>query len=98
MNEALSAQKGARPARHEQPEGAIEASQRLQVEVVVMQVGDQHRVDVARNVRRWRRRMAPDMRDPRAQYRVSEQAHATELEEQGGVSDEGEPVRRLSRP
>jgi hypothetical protein len=94
VSESLAAQKRACPSRHEQPEWAIEASQRRQVEVVEVQVGDQYRVDVPCDLRVRRRGMPPDMSEARPQHRVGEQTNATELEEHGGVSDEGEPVRR----
>ena len=45
------------------------------------------------NIRYRRRGMSSDMREPRTEYRVGEQAHATELEEHRGVSDEGDAVR-----
>ncbi len=66
--------------------------QRRQVEMVVVEVREQHRIHVARH--RGRRSVTPQVRDPRPQDRVGEQADATVLDEHGGVSEPGDPRGR----
>jgi hypothetical protein len=63
--------------------------------VIVMQVGDQDRVDVARDLRG--RAATDQICDTPAKDGIGEQAGATELDEQGGVADVRDPVRRYGR-
>ena len=51
----------------------------------------QHGVDGAQGLRRRRRRVPPQMRDPVAQQRVGEQPHAVEIDEHRAMPDPGHP-------
>ena len=68
----------------------VEPAQRRLVEVVVVGVREQDRVEAAELARH--RRLAPQVRDPRAQQRVGDQARAAELEHGGRVPEPGDAV------
>ena len=81
VREPAAAEHLARAARDDHRRALREQAQRRQVEVVVVQVRDQHGVEVARGLRRGRRAVAPQVREPRAQQRVGEQPGAAELDQ-----------------
>ena len=60
-----------------------------------MQVRDEHRIDVARHLRRWA--VAPQVSDPSAQDRVREETHATLLDEHSRVADIRDARRQAAR-
>jgi hypothetical protein len=82
-------------ARRDHTRAPAEETERGDVEVIVMQVGDQDRVDVARDL--GDRPVTDQIRDAPAKDRIGEQAGTTELEQQGGVADVRDPVRRYGR-
>ena len=63
-----------------------EPLERRQVEMVVVRMGDEHRIDAAQRPGRDGRR-APEMRDAVPQQRVGQEANAVEIDEDGGVAD-----------
>jgi hypothetical protein len=73
-------------ARRPRPQHA----QRGQVEVVVVHMREEHRVDPLRSVRR--RPSPTQVRDAYAQQRIGEQANAPELHQHGGVAQPGESI------
>ena len=90
--ESGSAQQLARPPGRDDPRPAAETAERREVEVIVMQVRDEDGVEAPWRGRR--RAVATEMRDSGAKYRVGEDAHATELDEHGGVADVRDASRR----
>ena len=86
--------KSAGPAAGRAPASSrLEPPQRGQVGVVVVQVGDQHRVEVGPPSRRaGLRPVAAQRRRPASQHRIGEQADAVELDQDGRVADVGDPV------
>jgi Short C-terminal domain len=74
------------------PRNVAKQAQRGQVEVVVMQVRDEHRVDAVGHA--GPRAMAAQMGDPGAKHRVGQEAHAGVLEKDGGVAEIGDSRRR----
>jgi len=62
--------------------------------VVVVQVGDQHRVQLSPHLWRGGWSLAAQGPDPPAQHRIGEQTGAAELGEDGRVTDIGDPVCR----
>ena len=83
-----------RPGGDEDRHVAVDPAQRGGVGVVVVQMGDQQRVEVPRDPARRRVPPAPQRADARTEHRVGEQAGPAELEQHGGVADVGDPVRR----
>jgi hypothetical protein len=71
-------------------------SERPDVEMVVMGVGDQHRVATEVAGRRWRN--PPDVADPLRQHGVGEQPRATHLEQRGRVAEVGDGVAAGHQP
>ena len=63
-----------------------EPLERRQVEMVVVRMGDEHRIDAAQRPGGDGRR-APEMRDAVPQQRVGEEANAVEIDEDRGVAD-----------
>jgi hypothetical protein len=88
LREARSAQECAGAGRRQHPDVARQQAKRAEVEVVVVEMGQQHRVELRRQLRH--RPATAQVRDPAAQHRVGEQADATELEEHGGVAQPGD--------
>ena len=60
--------------------------------MVVMEVGDQDRVEVGRRLAGGRRALAAEVHQPRAQNRVGEEPHAVELEQHRRVPDVGDAI------
>ena len=85
--EAAPQQQAPAAARNDEREVARDPPQRGQVEVVAVQVGDQHGVEAAQCCRVGRRNPAPQMRDAVAQERVRQQAHAVEIDQRGAMAD-----------
>jgi len=73
------------PTRRDKARRAREAAQRRPVEMVVMQVREEDRVDVRRHLGRLT--VAPQVRHPRAKDRVCQKADTSELQQHGGVAD-----------
>ena len=63
-----------------------------EVEMIVMQVRDQHRVESANRLLCTGGGLAAQVRDAAAQQRVGEQAHAVEFDQDGGVAEENDTV------
>ena len=76
--------------RHEDPRTLLQASQGGQVRVVVVEVGDQHGVDVLRQCPVGRRPLAAQGADPSPQHRICDEADAAQFEEHGRVADVGD--------
>ena len=79
-------------ARHEHADVAGQPPQRGEVEVVEVEVRDQHGVERPRDGGRRRRAVAAQVPEVIAQQRVGEQARAAELEQHGGVANPGEAI------
>src|SRR5262245_14270540 len=79
--------------RHDDSRRAVEEPQRSQVEVVVVGVRDQHRVDVPEA---FDSRIvgSPQVRHPSAEQRGREQSRPVQLDEDGLVADRCHGVRR----
>ena len=62
--------------------------------MVVVHVGDQHPVELARHLRsRVGAVTVDDPEQPRAQHGIGEHPRAAELDQHGGVADVGDPRR-----
>ena len=81
--------------RHQQARVETQQPQRGQVEVVVMQVRDQHRIEARVNGRIDGRNLTAQMRNAIAQQRVGEQAYPVQLDQDGGMTQENDTVRRV---
>ena len=90
LGESRAAEEVAGAARGEDANVALEPAQRGQVEMVLVQVGDQHRVDLPRDAGVGRRPEPAQVREPAAEHGIGEQADAAELEKERGVPDVGE--------
>ena len=73
------------PGGRDYPRSAAEQAERGQVEVIVMQMRDEDRVNAARHL--GRRAVAAQVGDPGAQHRIGQEAHTAVLEEHGGVAE-----------
>ena len=73
------------PMRRDKARRACEAAQRRPVEMVVMQVRQQDRIDVRRHLGGLA--VTTQVRHPRAEHGVGQEAHVAELEQHGGVAD-----------
>ena len=82
----LALDQRARALRRDDRHLPAEALQRGHVQVVVVQVRDQHRVDAAER-RRIDLRGPAEVRDPVAEQRIREQLDAREIDEDGAVPD-----------
>ena len=80
------AKETAEPAGQHDRELLPEPFERRQVEMVVVRMGDEHRIDAAQRPGRDGRR-APEMRDAIPQQRVGQEANAVEIDEDRGVAD-----------
>ena len=80
-------QQASAAARYDDRDVAADPPQRGQVEVVAVQMAQEHRVDGAQGLRRRRRRVPPQVGDAVAQQGVGEQSHAVEIDERGAVPD-----------
>ena len=89
--EARCRRRSPRSARHQQRQRAAEPAQGAEVEVVVVQVGDQHRVDAARD-ERWTSARDGAGGRPGGAARIGEQAGAVHVDQHGGVADVGDPI------
>jgi hypothetical protein len=61
--------------------------------MVVVQVRDQHRVDVGGEASVERRRLAAQVSDSPAQERIGEQADPVQLDQDAGMPQENDTVR-----
>ena len=91
-SEAGSLEQAPGSARRERAHWAGQKAKRGQVEVIVMHMRDEDCVQVRRHL--GRRAMTAQVRDPRPQDRVGQEAHAAELDEHGGVADVCDAVAR----
>jgi hypothetical protein len=90
--EATFAQERRQAARHDHRQLPPQALERREVEVVVVGVRQEDRVQVVQRLDVDARR-PPQVRDAPAQQRVGEQPNPVELEEHGGVADVAQPGR-----
>ena len=89
---------GAADVRRTDEDGRLgQQLERRRVEVVEVQVGDQHDVDVAPDRRIGQLAVAPQRPDPALQHRIGQDAHAVHLDQDRALTDEGHArgARRL---
>jgi hypothetical protein len=94
------------PAAAQEPRGAgrdhdghlpAEAAERPDVEMVVVQVGDQYGVELPERGEIGAAGDAHQERDPRPKHWVGQQSHAVELDQHCAVADPGHAQLRLHR-
>jgi hypothetical protein len=77
--------------RHDESTTGSESTQRAQVEMVVVSVGDEDRVERGQGLDRWSPNLPSHVKDA-AEQRISQQPHACELCEDGRVTDVRKPA------
>jgi hypothetical protein len=95
--EADPAQPRAGARGHDDRDVHPERTQGRHVEVVPVEVRDQHLVDVAQAVPRWHRLDPPERPDPCTEDRIRQQANAVEIDDDRRVTEELEAQRAGQR-
>ena len=95
LGEALPAQERAEPARDDEPQRAAEPAERAEIEVVVVPVRDEHRLQVPFHAGD-ERHPTPQVRDALAEQRIGEQPRAVQVDQHRGVADVGELERHAT--
>ena len=92
-----AAQRRPGAARDKKPRAVAEPPERREVEMVPVEVRDEHRVERPQGLA-GERHDAPQVHDAPAQHRIGEQPHAVELDEHGRVADVADRPGRHRRP
>jgi hypothetical protein len=92
VREADAPQRAARALRRDHAHAAPDQPQRPDVEVIEVDVGDQHGIDPLDHVVGRRRPVAAQVGKPPAQQRIGQQAHAADLEQHGRMADPGQAL------
>ena len=93
--QAAALEKPARSGRGEHGRLGVDRAQRAPVGMVVVEVGDEHRVEPIRHLRAGPGPVAAQVADPRSQHRVGEDAQAVQLEQNRRMPDVGDAIRRF---
>src|SRR5215211_9216856 len=81
--EAPPAEQPARAARYDNRHPPAEIPERGEVEVIVVEMGDEHRVDATQCLDVIERPHTPQVGHTTPEYRIGEEPHAVDLEEDG---------------
>ena len=94
--EAAPAQQGAGAARHDEEWGTSEQPERREVEVVVVDMRDEHHIGPML-VEPESGADASQVEHPRAYHRIGQQAYSVDFEENGAVAEPREALPRAAR-
>jgi hypothetical protein len=90
--ESPALEEGARPGGDDQRHSGADATQRAQVDVVAVEVGDQDRVEALGDFGGGNPAVAAQRSQPAPQGRVGQQPDPVELDQDRGVADVDDPV------
>ena len=93
VGKSMLAQQCASTQRHQQPGRQPHLAQRRQIQVVVMQVGNQHRIDLFVPDCQQGGTAPAQMDDAITQHRVRQNPRAANLDQHRGVADIGDSVQ-----
>jgi diadenosine tetraphosphatase ApaH/serine/threonine PP2A family protein phosphatase len=83
------------PTWHDDSEVAVQPIERSEVEMVVVRVGNEDRVEISQRLC-GDDPLPPEMPDARSQNRVGDDPRALEVDHDGAVPEPGQPAQRSS--